>query len=144
MPRNLIAQTRLHRAKPRAERLCAPSARFHNSQNCGLQAIPSFSNPCDDDSGSVHGSDGGAGGGCAGLGALGERLSSVKTYLQSQIRALTTKQDQTIAAQGAMQEHLNVVGRDVEETRCEVSEVLPLPPEPAPRPPPGSAPCPWR
>ena len=72
--------------------------------------------------------------GCAGLGALGDRLSSVKTYLQSQIRALTTKQDQTIAAQGAMQEHLNVVGRDVEETRCEVSEVLPPPSPPPPSP----------
>mmetsp|Transcript_19265 Transcript_19265/g.58167 ORF Transcript_19265/g.58167 Transcript_19265/m.58167 type:complete len:398 (-) Transcript_19265:313-1506(-) len=58
-----------------------------------------------------------------GLGALGDRLTSVKTYLQSQIRTLTTKQDQTMAAQAAMQEHLNVVGRDVEETRYEVSEM---------------------
>ena len=47
----------------------------------------------------------------------------MKTYLQSQIRALTAKQDQTIAAQAAMKEHLNVVGSDVEATRGEVSEV---------------------
>lgn len=56
---------------------------------------------------------------------LGQRLTSVKTYLQSQIKALSSKQDQTMAAQAAMQEHLAHVGADVESTRIEVSEVSP-------------------
>lgn len=58
-----------------------------------------------------------------GLEGLGQRLTSVKTYLQSQIKALSGKQDQTIAAQAVMQEHLSHVGADVESTRMEVSEV---------------------
>ena len=58
-----------------------------------------------------------------GLESLGQRVSSVKTYLQSQIKALSSKQDQTIQAQAVMQEHLAHVGADVESTRMEVSEV---------------------
>jgi len=58
-----------------------------------------------------------------GLDGLGQRLSSVKTYLQGQIKALSGKQDQTMAAQAAMQEHLSHVGVDVENTHAEVSEV---------------------
>jgi hypothetical protein len=58
-----------------------------------------------------------------GLDGLGQRLSSVKTYLQGQIKALSGKQDQAMAVQAAMQEHLGVVGADVENTRAEVSEM---------------------
>jgi hypothetical protein len=58
-----------------------------------------------------------------GLESLGQRVTGVKTYLQSQIKALSNKQDQTIQAQAKMQEHLAHVGADVESTRMEVSEV---------------------
>jgi hypothetical protein len=63
---------------------------------------------------------------CIGLESLGQRVTSVKTYLQSQIKALSSKQDQTIQAQAVMQEHLAHVGADVESTRMEVSEVRAL------------------
>jgi len=54
---------------------------------------------------------------------LGQRLADVRAFLQQRIRALAVKQDETIAAQQRMKEHLDVVGRDVEHTRDEVSEV---------------------
>jgi hypothetical protein len=59
----------------------------------------------------------------AGVDGLGQRLADVKAFLQQRIRALAVKQDETIAAQQRMKEHLEVVGRDVEHTRDEVSEV---------------------
>ena len=59
----------------------------------------------------------------AGVDGLGQRLADVKAFLQQRIRALAVKQDETIAAQQRMGEHLDVVGRDVEHTRDEVSEV---------------------
>lgn len=59
----------------------------------------------------------------AGLTSLSEKLASARTYLQAQIRTLTTKQDQAMTVQSAMQDHLNVVGRDVEEARCDIAEV---------------------
>ena len=59
----------------------------------------------------------------AGVDGLGQRLADVKAFLQQRIRALAVKQDETIAAQQRMKEHLDVVGRDVEHTRDEVSEV---------------------
>ncbi len=59
----------------------------------------------------------------AGVDGLGQRLADVRAFLQQRIRALAVKQDETIAAQQRMKEHLDVVGRDVEHTRDEVSEV---------------------
>jgi uncharacterized protein YoxC len=50
-------------------------------------------------------------------------VTGVKTYLQSQIKALSNKQDQTIQAQAKMQEDLAHVGADVQSTRMEVSDV---------------------
>lgn len=58
-----------------------------------------------------------------GLTSLSEKLASARTYLQAQIRTLTTKQDQAMTVQSAMQDHLNVVGRDVEEARCDIAEM---------------------
>lgn len=58
-----------------------------------------------------------------GMTSLSEKLASARTYLQAQIRALTTKQEQSMTVQAAMQDHLNIVGKDVEQARCDINEM---------------------
>ena len=53
---------------------------------------------------------------------MGQRINNVKAFLQQQIRALSAKQDESIAVQAEMKAQLGSVAQDVEHTRGEVSQ----------------------
>ncbi|BDA51119.1 hypothetical protein COCOBI_17-3390 [Coccomyxa sp. Obi] len=59
----------------------------------------------------------------AGVDSLSQRLSSMRTFVQQQVASLTKKQDDTLAAQAALEKQVSAVGEDVEDTRSKVDEV---------------------
>ncbi|EIE21290.1 hypothetical protein COCSUDRAFT_57193 [Coccomyxa subellipsoidea C-169] len=59
----------------------------------------------------------------AGVDSLSQRLSSMRTFVQQQVSALTKKQDDTLAAQAALEKQMSAVGDDVDDTRSKVDEV---------------------
>ncbi|CAK0786024.1 hypothetical protein CVIRNUC_009237 [Coccomyxa viridis] len=59
----------------------------------------------------------------AGVDSLSQRLSSMRNFVQQQITTLTAKQDDTLAAQAALEKQLSAVGDDVEGINSQVGEV---------------------
>ncbi|CAL5228557.1 g11713 [Coccomyxa viridis] len=59
----------------------------------------------------------------AGVDGLTQRLSNMRQFVQQQINTLTAKQDDTLAAQAALEKQLAAVGDDVEDINTRVGEV---------------------